>query len=239
MSPGGASRPRAFVVLVRPETDVNVGAVARVVRNTGLDGLRLVRPGDWRTIACWRSAKGAHEVLEQARVYDDLETALADAGYVAALSGRAEPGRPVLDVREMAADLARLPAEQSACLVFGPEAHGLGHDELALCGRIARIPSHPQQPSLNLSHAVMVAAHEVFRAVQGRPPAGPPRASLAEKLAFLELWREGLRAAAAMPRGDERAFEDWQRLFGRLDLTAHELGLFRHLAHRLRRAEQR
>lgn len=239
MSAVGAGRPRVFVVLVRPETDVNVGAVARVIRNTGLAGLRLVRPGDWRTVACWRSAKGAHEVLEQAQVCERLETALADAAYVAALSGRPEPGRPVLDVREMAGELATLPAEQGACLVFGPEAHGLGRDELALCGRTARIPSHPQQPSLNLSHAVMVAAHEVFRALHGRPPGGPPRASQAEKLAFLELWRDGLRAAAAMPRGDERVFEDWQRLFGRLDLTAHELALFRHLAYRLRRREAR
>ena len=38
-----------------------------------------------------------------------------------------------------------------------------------------------------------------------------------------------------MPPGDERVFEEWQRLFGRLDLTEAELGLFRHLAHRLRR----
>lgn len=239
MSPGGASRPRVFVVLVRPENDVNVGAVARVVRNTGLAGLRLVRPGDWRTVASWRSAKGAHQVLEQAQVFDDLAAAVAPAAYVAALSGRPEPGRPVLDVRDMAAELASLPPAQEACLVFGPEAHGLGHDELAACGRIARIPSHHEQPSLNLSHAVMVAAHEVYRASQAGPLGGPPRASQAEKQAVLALWREGLRAASAMPRGDERVFADWQRLLGRLDLTAHELGLFRHLAHRLKRGEGR
>lgn len=234
MSPS-TDLPPVFVVLVRPETDVNVGAVARVVRNTGLAGLRLVRPGDWRTLACWRSAKGAYDVLEQAEVHDDLPSALGDAAYVAALSGRPEPGQPVLDVREMAGELAGLGPGQEACLVFGPEAHGLGRDDLLLCGRVARIPSHPAQPSLNLSHAVMVAAHEVFRAARPRPAGGPRRAGQAQKQELLALWREALRAAAAMPPGDERVFEEWQRLFGRLDLTEAELGLFRHLAHRLRR----
>ncbi len=227
--------PRVFVVLVRPETGVNVGAVARAVRNTGLAGLRLVQPGDWRTLECWRSAKGAYDVLEQAEVHDGLPAALGNAAWVAALSGRPEPGQPVLDVREMADELGGLGPDQEACLVFGPEAHGLSRDELLLCGRVARIPSHPDQPSLNLSHAVMVAAHEVFRAARPRSPVGPRRAGLAQKQELLTLWREALRATAAMPPGDERVFEEWQRLFGRLDLTEGELGLFRHLAYRLRR----
>ena len=46
------------VVLVRPETPQRRGA-ARVVRNTGLAGLDLVDPGDWRTVECWRTAWGA------------------------------------------------------------------------------------------------------------------------------------------------------------------------------------
>ena len=41
---------RVRVVLVRPETSANVGACARVVRNTGASGLDLVAPGDWRTV---------------------------------------------------------------------------------------------------------------------------------------------------------------------------------------------
>ena len=60
---------RVRVVLVRPDSAVNVGATARVVRNYGLRGLDLVSPGDWRTVACWRTAWGAQEVLEEARVF--------------------------------------------------------------------------------------------------------------------------------------------------------------------------
>ena len=74
---------RVEVVLVRPESPANVGAAARAVRNAGLHGLVIVEPGDWRTVECWRTAWGAHDVLEQARVAPDLASAVAGAGYVA------------------------------------------------------------------------------------------------------------------------------------------------------------
>ena len=66
---------RVRVVLVRPAASSNVGACARVVRNAGLAGLDLVEPGDYRTVECWRTAWGAHDVLEQARVFDSLKDA--------------------------------------------------------------------------------------------------------------------------------------------------------------------
>ena len=116
---------RVEVVLVRPESPANVGAAARVVRNTGLHGLVIVDPGDWRTVECWRTAWGAQEVLEHARTAPDLASALGGAGYVAALSGRRTGGAPALDVRVMADEVAGLGPEEVAELVFGPETAGL------------------------------------------------------------------------------------------------------------------
>ena len=55
------NRGRVRIVLVRPETPANIGAVARSIGNTDLDGLDLVAPGDWRTLECWRTAWGAHD----------------------------------------------------------------------------------------------------------------------------------------------------------------------------------
>src|SRR5215831_4122007 len=124
----------ACVVLVRPESPANVGAVARVVRNTGLDGLRLVAPGDWRTVECWRTAWGSQDVLEQALVFDSVPEAIADAHAAFAFTGRRDPGKALLDVREAAVETAARAAE-TACLVFGPETSGLTQDEMAACGR--------------------------------------------------------------------------------------------------------
>ena len=226
--------PRVRLVLVRPASAANVGACARIVRNTGLEGLDLVAPGDWRTVECWRTAWGAPEVLEQAREFADLSGALGEASYVAALSGKRGPS-PVLDVREVAQEVAALGPGQHASLVLGPETSGLTLDELALCGRRALIPSHPDQPSLNLSHAAMVLAYEVYRAGHNPAPA-PRRATHAEKERMLELLRAGLLASGALPgENTDGFFQEWRALFTRADLTPKEIRLLEHLARKLAR----
>ena len=223
-----------FVILVRPESPANVGAVARVVRNTGLDGLRLVAPGDWRTVECWRTAWGAQEVLEQAAVFDDLGAAVADASSVLAFSGRRDRGVPRLDVREAAAQTAR--EKDVVALVFGPETSGLSQDELARCGARVLIPAHRAQPSLNLSHAVMVAAYEVFRARTRLAP-GPRRATQQEKEAMLARLQEGLRAIGALPAvNTDGYFREWRALFARADLTPKEVRLLEHMSRKMARA---
>jgi len=221
------------VVLVRPQGPANVGAVARIVRNTGLEGLDLVAPGDWRSVECWRTAWGAPDVLEQARVFDGLEAALAQASLAVAFTGRRDREAPAVDVREAAAELAGLAAGERGALVFGPETSGLTREELALCGRRATIPAHPEQPSLNLSHAVMVAAYETFRAA-GRPEPPARRATHEEKERLLSLLREGLLALSALPRENtEGYFLEWRNLFQRSELTQRELRLLEHMARKM------
>jgi TrmH family RNA methyltransferase len=228
--------PRVRLVLVRPETSANVGACARVARNTACSGIDLVSPGDWRTVECWRSAWGAHDVLEEARVFDDLAAALAGAGLTVALTGRRSAGPPVADVRDAAAEVAGLGRDAGVALVFGPETSGLTNAEIALCGRAASIPAHPAQPSYNLSHAVAIAACEVYRACRRELPAARRRATHGEKEELLALLREGLLAIGALPSvNTEGYFEDWRALVQRVDLTPKEGKLLAHLARKMAR----
>lgn len=207
--------------------------MARVIRNTGMDDLTLVAPGDWRTIECWRLAWGAHEVLERAAVAQDLSAAIADCAYVVAFSGHRDGPSPPLDVREIAGEIAGVYPDESVALVFGPETAGLTHHEIAICGRRALIPSHPQQPSLNLSHAVMVAGYEVLRA-RSRPAPAPRRARHDEKQAMLALLRDGLLQIRALPRQNtDRYFLEWESLFTRADLTPKEVHLLEHMARKM------
>jgi TrmH family RNA methyltransferase len=219
---------------VRPETAANVGAVARVVRNAGLLGLDLVEPHEWRTVEAWRTAWGAQDLLETARVFGSLAEAVSEAAYVVALSGRREGGE--LDVREMAAEVASLAEGQTAALVFGPETAGLSFAERALCGRQARIPAHLEQPSLNLSHAVMVAAYEVYRAGARPAPDAPRRATHGEKQRLLGLLRDGLEAVGALTGARaESFFQQWTSLVQRTEMSPDEARLVEHAARRMAR----
>src|SRR5262249_33978773 len=77
------------VVLVRPQIAANVGAAARVMRNTGLSELVLVEPeadpADPRAV---QLATHGEDVLRRCRVVADLGQAVADCGLVAATSAR-------------------------------------------------------------------------------------------------------------------------------------------------------
>jgi tRNA/rRNA methyltransferase len=176
-------------------------------------------------------------VLEEARVFDDLAAALAGAAMAVALTGRRHPGAPASDVREAAAAIARLGRDETASLVFGPETTGLTNDEIATCGRSATIPAHPAQPSFNLSHAVAIAAYEVFRASRREGERPGPRVTHDQKEHLLASLREGLLAIEALPRvNTDGYFADWRALVQRADLTAKELKLLEHAARKMAQA---
>jgi tRNA/rRNA methyltransferase len=225
------------IVLVRPENGANIGACARLVRNTGADGLDLVDPGDWRNVECWRTAWGAHEVLEGARVFPALSSALEGTSLAVALSGRRTSRFPAADVRDAAEAVASLSIDETAALVFGPEMSGLTNEELSCCGTCARIPLDPAQPSLNLSHAVAIAAYEVHRARGSARSRSSRLATHDEKEHLLGLLREGLLAVGGLPAvRTDGAFREWRALVQRTPLTPRELKLVEHVARKMARA---
>lgn len=226
--------PRARVVLVRPENAANVGAVARVIMNTGIEGLDLVEPCDWRTLEAWRTAWRAEDVLEQARVFDSLEDALEGAVYVAGFAGRSGMRVEPITPRAMAAEIEELDRDAPVALVFGPESKGLTEKELARCQWRVLIPADPQQPSLNLAQAVMVAGYELFVAAAGErsPRERAPNEEVERALVNLEdaFFEIGFVTA------DNRAprFAEWRELFGRAGLTTREVKIILALARKLR-----
>lgn len=224
---------RPSVVLVRPENAANIGSVARAMKNTGLSDLRLVDPGDWRTIETWRTAWNSQEILENAKVFKTLHDALHGSTMALALSGR-DDKVAVLDVREGVRELGTAPHGASTCLVFGPEQSGLTFEEMALCGRRASIPSHPAQPSFNLSHAVAITAYECFRLDPAPRPGHiltyEDRQKLAEELEI------GLRAVGAIRKEKERYSRIFRGFLTSLDLSVADARWMRFVGYCMERA---
>jgi TrmH family RNA methyltransferase len=224
---------RPSVVLVRPENGANIGSVARAMKNTGLSDLRLVDPSDWRTIETWRTAWGSQEILENAKVVNSLDQALEGSTMALALSGR-DDKVTVLDVREGVRQLGTAPVGASTCLVFGPEQSGLTFEEMALCGRRASIPSHPAQPSFNLSHAVAITAYECFRLEPAPRPGHLLSFDDRQKLAIeMEV---GLRAIGAIREEKERYSRLFRGFLTSLDLSVADARWIRFVGYCMERA---
>ena len=190
-SPSSRTLPAVRIVLVRPDTAANVGACARVVRNTGWPGSTSSRPATGARSSAGAPPGGRRTCSSRRASSRTSRRPLPDAHARWPSPASAAGALPPRTCARPPQEVAALAEDETASLVFGPETSGLTLAELALCGRTATIPTHPFQPSLNLSHAVMVAAYEVFRAgrrADASPAPGHPR-------------REGAHARPAGARG--------------------------------------
>ncbi len=115
------------VVLVRPETEGNIGAVARSILNFGISDLRIVgRAGEWSQDARNR-AKNAQVVLDECAHFETLEDAVSDCSIVVGTSGKREDGDKTSMRHFLLPD--ELPDRLSGvdgrlAFVFGPEGKG-------------------------------------------------------------------------------------------------------------------
>lgn len=153
-----ASKP--VIVLVRPQLGQNIGKAARAMLNFGLTEMRLVAPRDgWPNPDAGPSASGADIVLDQAKLFETVEQAIADCSLVfASTVRRRDLVMPVVGPQEMADYIAREP--QRTAILFGPERSGLETEDVALANAIVTVPINPEFGSLNLAQAVILLAYE-------------------------------------------------------------------------------
>jgi tRNA/rRNA methyltransferase len=186
------SSAKPTVILTAPQLAENIGAVARVMANFGLDELRLVNPRDgWPQERAWASASGADWPLNAARVYDSVAAAVADLQRVYATTARPrELQLPVLTPRQAAAELSSAAgAGERVGLLFGGERAGLETADIALCQAVVTIPIDPRFRSLNLAQAVAINAYEWRLTVEdAAPPAFREGAPPADGAAMLGLF---------------------------------------------------
>src|SRR5580692_6808630 len=179
-----ALRPPS-VILDRPQLAENIGAVARVMANFGLADLRLVAPRDgWPQQRAWASASGADWPLDQAKVFDRIEPALADLRLTLATTARPrETQLPVMTPRDGAGQ------GWPVGLLFGGERAGLETQDIVLCQGIVTVPVALRFRSLNLAQAVAVCAYEWKVAQDAGPPAiFPDAAAPADQAMMLGLY---------------------------------------------------
>ncbi len=162
---------RIIVVLCRPEGSLNIGSVCRSMDNMGIRRLALVgKPGggEYDSDKIKMMALHAYPVYENALRHTTLEEAVAGTVLTAGITRRTGKNRKRLSLLpEELAEKGRETSEGDIALVFGNEQHGLNARELSVCTLACHIPSHPANPSLNLSHAVQLICYEFFKASDG------------------------------------------------------------------------
>ncbi len=150
------------VILVEPAGPINVGSVARLCENFKVHELRLVSPRcDFLSQESIKMAVKGGKILENARIYKDLNSAIYDCSRVIATCGRKEHGQIPLNSNKSALRWAlRSKREEKIALVFGREDRGLSNEELLKANKVISLNTSEHYPSLNLSHAVAIVLHQ-------------------------------------------------------------------------------
>jgi TrmH family RNA methyltransferase len=237
-------KDNVYFILVEPKEPGNVGSSARAIKNMGFKNLSVVSPPASMTEGEGRwFARNAHDVLSSAGIYGTLAEAVADKSVVVGTTRRKGKRRGlILPADEGASRLYRMAASNKVAVLFGREARGLFNEEVEECGFMMSIPSSKAQPSLNLSHAVLIVAYELFLAEHvgqlAEEEAGPyllspdarPFPSLAGHGEIADLYERisrSLELLEYIPRGDRnirnKIMANLKHFIGRAGLTEWEL----------------
>ena len=154
-------------ILVRPQLGENIGAAARSLKNFNFENLRLVSPRDsWPNKSATYTAVEAKDVVHKAKVFQNIDQAVADLDYVFATTSRSRSvNKKIIDLSKAIKIIKKQSIHNKKIgIFFGPEASGLSNDDLINANYLVNIPTSNKFKSLNLSHAVTVFAFELFTA---------------------------------------------------------------------------
>lgn len=221
------------IVLVEPAGPLNVGAIARVMKNMGLNNLVLVNP------QC--DPLSAEAKLMAVHAVDILETAQRVATMRSALQGCTHAIATTARVRTLATQLENprtalpwlITEPGKAALIFGPEYRGLSNEELNYAQRFVRIPSSPSYPSLNLAQAVGICCYELSQCVQ--LPSSSDTTPATEDYASLDVMDGYYQQLEALllkigylyPHTAASRMEKFRQLFNRAQLENAEVAMLR------------
>ena len=149
-------------ILVEPSHPGNIGASARAIKNMGFKNLILVKPKGFPDDEAYYRAKGAKDILENAKIFNDLASALKDSTLIFGTSARTRtipwPTKTSSELKD-SLDIELKNINSKICLVFGREISGLSNEELQMCDYHIKIPTDEDFSSINLSHSVQIISY--------------------------------------------------------------------------------
>jgi TrmH family RNA methyltransferase len=201
------------VILVGVEHEINLGSVARVMKNFNCKKLVLVKPKAGIGFQARLFAKHSEEILENAKTVDSLHEAVEGCNLVAGTTGAVNRFKKELKTCVSLKEFAeRISGSKKVCLVFGNEGTGLGKEDLEECSLVVHIPTSEKHPVLNLSHAVAIVLSELYSRKKGKPLY---RVAQRKKVRNLEAFFSDMVAAIPRVRNKKRVASAFKKIVER------------------------
>ncbi|MBN2154799.1 MAG: hypothetical protein JW776_01985 [Candidatus Lokiarchaeota archaeon] len=164
------------IFLVQPQGPINIGLIARVMKNFGVQNLLIFHPECKISSVARKFSMHGLDLLQKARIINDnsqnksdrlksLKNIFDEFDYVIGTSSKktryGNVKRTTYYVNELDFTLFKS-SHGKIAVVFGREDKGLFNAELKLCDFVIKIPVTDDYPALNLSHAVTITLSQFF-----------------------------------------------------------------------------
>jgi len=211
------------VILSRPENPENIGLVARNMKNTGFDDLRLVGISSLKKKA-FVTAVHARKILENARFYPRLKDAIENLDIIFAATAKARKNFSHLPMEEALKKMAGFAGTTRIGLLFGNERTGLTSEELRHSNFRFKIPQAGNQPSYNLASAVLITLFSLFSSeASGSKNLFDSPISREEQEAFIQRILLNLEKKGFIHETNKKHVEEMvSDVFGRLTMSAKD-----------------
>ncbi len=157
------------VILVEPIYQVNLGYIARVAMNFGVEKLYIVNPrAKIKGKQAIMYAKHAAGLLAGAKIYDGIAKAVEDCDMVIGTTGIWKKARSNFGNVNMAETVAERLSKTAGKdtvvgLLIGRDDIGLTKGEIGMCDMVAYIGTNDSYPVMNISHALAVMLYLLTR----------------------------------------------------------------------------
>ena len=160
------SKNNISFILHKPQLSENIGACARAIKNFSFKKLILINPKPiFPNDKVFATSVGAKNIINQSKVYNNIEKALKDIDIVIATSARFR-NKNIKHIN--LDDLKKIDFKKKVGFLFGSEASGLSNEEVSYANYTLQIPTNPEFKSLNLSHSLIIIAQVVSSIIKMR-----------------------------------------------------------------------
>ena len=162
------SKSNISFILHKPQLSENIGACARAIKNFDFKRLIIVNPKPiFPNDKILATSVGAKNIINDSKVYQDLEQALGNIDIVVATSARFR-NKNIKHIN--LEELKKINFKKKIGFLFGSEASGLSNNEISYANYTLQIPTNPNFKSLNLSHSLIIIAQYVSSIIKFKNP---------------------------------------------------------------------
>ena len=204
------------------------------MKNTGFSRIIIVNPKCRIGRDAFMFSKHGGDVLENAKTFKSLSTAIKDFDYVIGTTGvvkrHGRTDRSAVALMNFLKRARRYLSRRTAIL-FGREGTGLNCDEMDMCDVVVSIEANPHYPVFNISHAAAVILYSLSQ-YKGRGLSGSEPLAGKDERKTLELLFS--RICSSYPlKNPRRVNTSWKKVLSKSMLTEKEARSFLKIFHLL------